>query len=152
MPHEKARREEAVTDYELILSAALFVPALLGHLVGDYLLQSKWMALTKSQSGSTGSFACTVHVLVYTAAVCIMLRATNPWIWLLVALPHWIIDRWSLGEAWLRLIRGRTAVSAAMASEPRRSFNISFYALVYAVVDNTFHLLSLWFVIVYVLV
>ena len=46
--------------------ADLFVLALLGHLVGDHLLQTKNMTLHKSASGFSGILICTLHVTVYT--------------------------------------------------------------------------------------
>src|SRR5438477_10778130 len=36
---------------QVIAMDHLFILAVLGHLTGDYLLQSKWMALTKSRPG-----------------------------------------------------------------------------------------------------
>jgi hypothetical protein len=127
--------------------ADLFVLALLGHLAGDYLLQTKAMALRKSQPGWRGAVTCTEHVLIYTAAVCLMLGSDRPLVWMLVFAPHWVIDRWSLASAWLKLIRGRTFAAAYSSTEPYRDFDIAFTSLVYAVVDNTLHLFSLWLVI-----
>jgi hypothetical protein len=134
----ESHKEETVNRDHLILIAALFIPAFLGHLIGDYLLQPRWMALTKWLPGMKGAMACTLHAAVYGIAVCAMLRTANPLIWLAVAAPHWIIDRWSLGYAWLRFIRGRTIETA------ESTIDTAFLALVYAVVDNTFHLLCLW--------
>lgn len=129
--------------------AELFTLALLGHLVGDYLLQSQWMAFTKSQKGLRGFVACTIHVFLYTLAVSLFLQTKDPLVWILIFIPHWIIDRWSLGEYWLRLIRGRTYKEILSLSDGlSRDFKIAFYAPVYMVVDNTFHMLSLWLVIV----
>ncbi|HVT58578.1 MAG TPA: DUF3307 domain-containing protein [Thermoanaerobaculia bacterium] len=130
--------------------ADLFVLALLGHLAGDYLLQTKRMALGKSRPGWSGALLCTAHVLIYTAAVCVMLSWTRPMAWLLVFAPHWVIDRWSLAGAWLKLIRGRTFESAYLSKEPYREFDIAFTSLVYTAVDNTFHLFCLWLVILFV--
>lgn len=133
--------------------AELFILALLGHLVGDYILQSQWMAFTKSKKGVQGILACTIHVLIYTASVALFLKTTNLLILGLIFIPHWIIDRWSLGELWLRLIKGRT-YKEILTLEPglERDFKIAFYAPVYMVVDNTLHILSLWLVIVLLMV
>lgn len=136
----------------LILRAALFVLAFLGHLIGDYLLQSKWMAMTKSQPGWRGVLACTIHVALYTVAVCAMVQTTDALVWLAVAVPHWIIDRWSLGGWWLKVIRGRTLEEAHLSAEPHRPFHIAFFAVVYTAADNTIHLLCLWAAIRFLLI
>jgi hypothetical protein len=123
---------------------AVFIEGIFGHLIGDYLLQPRWMALGKSTAGIRGVAICTLHALVYTGAVCAMIGTLHPLIIMAVALSHWGIDRWSLGGWWLRLIGGRTAYKASASSEPNRSFEVAFYAVVYVVVDNTLHLLVLW--------
>jgi Protein of unknown function (DUF3307) len=127
--------------------ADLFVLALLGHLVGDYLLQTKHMALHKSDPGWPGVAACTVHVALYTAAVCAFLWTLDLVVVGLVFVPHWIIDRWSLASAWLRLIRGRTFEAAYASTDPFREFDIAFTSIVYTVTDNTMHLLCLWLLV-----
>ncbi len=126
------------------LATALLFRMLLGHLVGDYLLQSRWMARTKSAHGWPGILASVLHAAIYTASVCLLLWRIDPVIFLAVGVPHWLIDRYSLADHWLRLIRGRTPESALALTEPHRSFAIAFYAFVYAVTDNTLHLLCLW--------
>ena len=131
--------------------ADLFVLALLGHLVGDYLLQTKQMAVGKSAAGPAGLITCTVHVALYTLAVCLFWSTVNPLVVAAVFVPHWIIDRWSLGGLWLKLIRGRTFEAAYASTDKYREFDIAFTSLVYAVVDNTMHLICLWLVIKFVL-
>lgn len=130
--------------------ADLFILAFLGHLIGDYLLQSTWMAYTKSEKSLKGMWACTVHVAIYTIAVCLMLQVSNPLVWAIVFIPHWIIDHWSLGEVWSHIIQGRT-VEKTMSFEPgvKREFAFAFYAPVYIAVDNTWHILCLWATIKY---
>jgi hypothetical protein len=122
----------------------LFILAILGHLIGDYLLQSKWMALTKSVPGPEGLRACTIHVAVYTVAVCAVVGTLSPLFALAVFVPHWIIDRWSLASPWLKLIDGRTFEAARANTTPTRDFDIAFTAIVYTVTDNTMHALCLW--------
>ena len=131
----------------------LFVLAFLGHLIGDYLTQSTWMAITKSEKSLMGWVACTVHVSIYTISVCIMLETYNPIIWTFIFVPHWIIDHWSLGEVWSSFIGGRTT-EKTVAVEPgvHREFAFAFYAPVYIAVDNTWHLLCLYATIQYLMV
>jgi hypothetical protein len=68
------------------MSAALLV----GHLVGDFLLQNDWMA----QNKKTRTVPCLVHVGFYTFAVCYCAGwLAYPAAWLLVGVPHFLIDR-----------------------------------------------------------
>jgi hypothetical protein len=100
------------------------------------------MALTKTAPGWKGLSACTLHVVIYTIAVCAFWRTASPLVAALVFMPHWVIDRWSLAS-WLKIIRGRTFEGALANKGEYREFDIAFTALVYTVVDNTFHLMSL---------
>lgn len=119
----------------------IFERMLLAHLCGDYLLQSKKMALQKSSS----ILWCTAHVLIYSLMFCLFLWTVNPWIFLAIFIPHWIIDYWSLGLYWLKLIGGRTFDALSDKSITLASLcDVSFTCFVYAVVDNTWHLLCLW--------
>jgi hypothetical protein len=63
---------------------------LLCHLVGDYILQSDWMALNKNKK----TLNCLVHVLIYTSC---FLFITRSWIPLaFIAITHFIIDRFPI--------------------------------------------------------
>lgn len=132
--------------------ADLFVLAFLGHLIGDYLFQTKYMALNKSGRGLGGILTCTCHVLIYTVSVCLMFGTINLWIGLAIFIPHWIIDRWSLASIWLKIIKGRTFEDAYSSKDKYREFDIAFTSIVYTIVDATFHLLSLWLVIRFCLI
>jgi hypothetical protein len=100
------------------------------------------MARGKSSSGLKGALICTAHVCIYTISVCVMMQTSDLFVIASVFIPHWIIDRWSLGEKWLKLIRGRTIQQIVkMEGGLERDFAAAFYAVVYTVVDNTFHLL-----------
>lgn len=62
------------------------------HAVGDYLLQSDWMATTKTSKSS----AALAHVVTYTLP---FLLVTQSWKALAVILgTHFIIDRWRLAR------------------------------------------------------
>jgi hypothetical protein len=142
--------------------AELFVLAFLGHLIGDYLLQPTWMAIGKSKKGRNGVRVCAIHVFLYTFAVMGMLltsdRLSFSWersdgsgliLALLIAIPHFIIDHWSLGEKWSKLIGGRTVEKTLASTGVEREFAFAFYAPVYIAVDNTWHFLCLWATIQY---
>jgi len=120
----------------------IYVRMFLGHLTGDFLLQSRAMALGKSEKGVNGYQWCTIHCIIYTIAVCVFLWTYNPLIIGLVFLSHWPIDRWSLTTYWLRVIRGRDLISAYFTKY--KEYDVAFASIVYTVADNTLHLIALW--------
>ena len=67
--------------------------ALLCHLLGDYFLQSDWMAINKTKH----SLPCLLHGLVYTAVFAVAMAAgLLPWSWIALAViggTHTLIDR-----------------------------------------------------------
>jgi Protein of unknown function (DUF3307) len=65
---------------------------LLAHLIGDYLLQSDWMALGKV----TGNFPAAVHALTYTIPFVILTR--SPYRLAFISGSHFAIDRWRLAR------------------------------------------------------
>lgn len=132
----------------------LFINAILGHFVGDYLLQNQWMAIGKSYPGKRGHIACTIHVLLYTLAVAIFTNIWSPLFLLIIAIPHWIIDRWSLAKYILKFKNGYGAfdvwekglVCAHPAPDQleRNVWKVAFAAPVYIMNDNTLHFICLW--------
>ncbi len=126
--------------------ADLFARIILGHLAGDYLLQSKSMALQKASGGARGFWWCTLHCLIYAVVVCLFLWTANPLIGALVFLSHWPIDRWSLASHWLKMIKGRDFIAAHLSQEKFKEVDLVFSCLVYVVVDNTLHLILLWLI------
>jgi hypothetical protein len=63
---------------------------LIAHLVGDYVLQSQWMANNKDRE----NLPCLLHCLLYTAC---FLALTGSWKALLViGVTHFLIDRFRL--------------------------------------------------------
>jgi len=125
----------------------LFIRAMLGHLAGDYLLQSRIMAIKKSEKDFFGLIWCLIHCLIYTTCVCLFLWMYDPVVVCLVFLSHFPIDRWSLASKWLKVIRGRDFVTAYIVKKKYWEIDLSFSCLVYAVVDNTLHLILLWFIV-----
>ncbi|KEO83671.1 DUF3307 domain-containing protein [Tumebacillus flagellatus] len=102
---------------------------LIGHLVGDYLLQNDWMALNKKKKSWRGELACNVHCVLWTLSV---LLFTGWWDWrhaLLVYLSHYILDRSPL----IKII-----VNFINIGKPQ--------PWVYIMYDNTLHLLFLYLI------
>lgn len=137
---------------------------LIGHLLGDFVFQNDWMASNKTnphpgpEPGEDGllrrytaehrawqercaacvrgDIACTVHCLLYTLAV----WACSFWwmpVWgpAAVFLAHWPVDRFRLAGWWMRNVSGQSF----FASKEHPLFPWSV-----VVVDNTFHLLTLF--------
>jgi hypothetical protein len=126
----------------------IYFRLLLGHLAGDYLLQSQQMAINKNESSSQGHLWCLFHCLIYTAVVCLFLWTINPLIIALIFLSHYPIDKWSLGNRWLTLIRGRNIRDEFYDKQySKRDISLPFAIVVYTVVDNTLHLLLMWAII-----
>ncbi|MCB0192253.1 MAG: DUF3307 domain-containing protein [Anaerolineae bacterium] len=105
---------------------------ILGHLVGDWLLQNDWMAQGKKRGFFTAPGL--VHYTIYTAAVIVFLwlspqDTTGLGIYLcvgaLIFLSHWIIDATKIVETWIRVFK---------------QSNISIMRIM---VDQTFHILVL---------
>lgn len=99
---------------------------IVGHMIGDYLLQNDWMALNKKRS----SFHCAVHCLLWTAAVLACCGSANLWLAAWLFLTHFAIDRtqfvpWYMGVVGQAGFRDRMAPWSGIA------------------VDNTWHLLTL---------
>lgn len=73
---------------------------LIGHLLGDYLLQNRWMAEKKSKEW----IPLLVHTTVYTLVVFIMSLLGGGLSWrgvALVFITHLILDRRFLTEFWI---------------------------------------------------
>jgi len=72
----------------------VFVSAdqLVAHAVGDYVIQSDWMANEKTKK----SIAALVHAVTYTA---VFLFLTTSWQALaIIGVTHFVIDRWRLAR------------------------------------------------------
>lgn len=129
--------------------ATTFLALVLGHMVADYMLQTKKMALTKSQPGFTGLLWCTVHCLVYTLCVCAFVGSLNLAFAGLVFASHFPVDRYSLASKWLKMVGSRDFMAAYASCEKYHEVDLAFSCLVYAVCDNTMHLVALWFLVKY---
>lgn len=101
--------------------------AIVGHPVGDYLLQNDWMALNKKKA----TIPCVVHCTLWTLSVCAF---TGWWIWSPVPwVTHFIQDRTNIILFWMTRVNRQLQ----FASGPCAPWSI-------IVVDNTWHILTLW--------
>lgn len=89
-----------------------FAWLLLGHFVGDWVLQNDWMA--REKKGGLLTLAGMIHFLIYAATVTGALwlsgvRERGPLFYLLfgglVFASHWLIDGTDGVERWMRFFR-----------------------------------------------
>ena len=109
----------------------MLVDALIGHLVGDYLLQEDWMAANKKKNW----FPCFIHCCFYSLAVCLFAQWSAPWIFLTIFITHFAIDRTQFVKWWMTNVSHQTNFT----QPPFAPWSL-------IVVDNTFHLLVLYFI------
>lgn len=131
-----------------------FIYMMLAHFVGDYLFQDQWMATGKSKPGKEGHIACTVHVIFYTLWMFVIGGVWNPLALLIIAIPHWIIDRWSLANYVLHFKNGYSPKEVwekaplCAAPDPDKLvanvWKVAFAAPVYIMNDNTIHWVCLF--------
>lgn len=111
--------------------------AIIGHLVGDYLLQNDWMALNKKSPGPHGNTACVVHCAIWTFAVIVFSEwYRSPHLFLVCTvlfLTHYAQDRTQIIRFWMtRINRQPKFVEPPMAP----------WSII--VVDNVWHIVALW--------
>jgi hypothetical protein len=123
---------------------------LIGHLIGDYLLQNDWMAQGKKKS----ALPCFVHVVIYTAAV-MLLTHWPLWAATVVAMPHYAIDRWQfvpwymrkIGQAkfmMLPTVESHNLTGLAGERIHRVEYKVGLGPWSVIVVDNVMHLVCLF--------
>jgi hypothetical protein len=91
------------------------------HMIGDYLLQNKWMATRKRAF----LLPCLVHVALYALAVAVICRWFD-WRLLVVAGTHFLMDRYGLAAKWRQWFSGDQELPWIITA------------------DNSVHLLVLW--------
>jgi len=137
-----------------------FALLILGHLVGDFVLQNKWMALNKSGKW----YPCLIHCLMYSGTVGLFTSPYTSGIWywpFVVFATHFPVDYFSLADKWLDFINGRSLrdfikngkdnIPKEMDYENYHALRAGFTAVVYAVTDNTIHLALMYGAAMYLL-
>lgn len=107
--------------------------AIIGHLVGDYLLQNDWMALNKKKPAPRYAIHCATHAALWTAAVC---GFASWWDWrvaLALFLAHYWQDRTNVVHWWMTRVNRQ----AQFVSGPCAPWSI-------IVVDNVWHIVTLY--------
>lgn len=124
--------------------------AIVGHLVGDYLLQNDWMANNKKHLGGHGNTACVVHCCLWTFAVIVFsgwYRAEHMhFIATLLFITHYLQDRYNIISWWMRL-RWKDQSRFMRCDE----FDLTDMRVVpglgpwsIIVVDNVWHIVTIW--------
>lgn len=101
---------------------------LTGHLLGDYIAQTDWMASRKT----TQTLPCLAHCAAYSLCVWACSFWWLPW-WAvaLCGVLHFPIDRWRLARRWMTFVG-----QEGFATGPLSPWSV-------VVVDNTFHVFTL---------
>lgn len=101
--------------------------AIIGHLIGDYLIQNDWMALHKKDYW----FHCVVHCFLWSTAVCLF-AGWGLLPWLSLFLTHFAQDHANVVAWWMDLIGQHQ-----FRTGPCAPWSI-------IVVDNVWHIVTIW--------
>lgn len=102
--------------------------AIIGHLVGDYILQNDWMALNKKKS----SLHCAVHCALWTLSVCAF---AGWWYWQVAVIlfaTHYAQDRTNIIAWWMDTVGQKSFRTGICAP----------WSMI--VVDNVWHIVTLY--------
>lgn len=122
---------------------------ILGHLTGDYLCQTSWMSNNKAKNTVEGWIAAIIHCLVYSCAVCLFMMNFDMLWFFIVFLSHFPIDKFSLGEWYMKKFKGISLgdyINADKTNEIDRSVIVSgsFTSFIYILTDNSLHLIIMY--------
>lgn len=127
------------------------IQMIIAHLLGDWILQPRKMAVEKGKQTLGGWLMCFLHVLVYTACFVVIVPHHSFLYYLSIFVPHFIIDKFSLMSYWMKFKNGEDWW-LAYANEPisfEERLQSGFAGLCYAVEDNTAHLICLYLTCLY---
>ena len=102
--------------------------AIIGHLVGDYLLQNDWMALNKKAR----TLPCLVHCLIWTICVCSFGGTCSPVAFVILLWTHFIQDRTTIIRRWMAFA-GQEKFATGLCSP---------WSII--AVDNVWHIVTIW--------
>lgn len=136
----------------------LLFAMLLGHLIGDYLLQTPNQAKYKVENNSKGWVACMDHCTVYTGTILFSMlilgggevQMLSKWhlslLFILIYNSHFWIDKFSLGKWYMIKVKKMPPVEEW---ENMPYFPRTIMPLVYVAVDNTMHLVLMTAIIMW---
>lgn len=120
---------------------------LLAHLVGDYLLQSDWMALNKKNKGAAGFVAAITHCLLYGLPFVLLGPSWAQWSFIVAS--HFAIDRTNVVKhiVWLKNCMGINFAPWSQCTKTGYPDERGLFGLILLVVaDNTIHLVCNYFI------
>jgi len=136
---------------------------ILGHLFGDYLLQSYCLAVNKKKYSLIGWSSATYHCLIYTTTIYGFLLIEGIKLnfiqCLLIFLSHFIIDKFPVIEYYMKVMDIRSwdrelpKTGNGVDFENKEPITIiqlvttSFGSFVYIMCDNTFHLFFMYLIL-----
>lgn len=75
-------------------------------MLGDYVFQNDTIAQGKKTPTWRGSRICALHCFIWT--VCVLLTTgwitQSPWIWLVVFMSHWVLDRYNFIKWYMKVM------------------------------------------------
>ena len=124
---------------------------IIAHLLGDWILQPRKMAVEKGKQTLHGWLMCLLHVAIYTSCFVVLIPHHSFLFYLSIYVPHFIIDKFSLMGYWIKFRDGEDWWMAYV-KEPSDFFNrleMGFAGIRYALEDNTAHLICLYLTYIY---
>lgn len=116
--------------------------AIVGHLVGDYLLQNDWMALNKKKS----TLPCVIHCALWTIAVCVFADwPLQGWIPAILFATHFLQDRTQVISFWMTRINSQSRFMRCDdfdMTDMRVIPGLGPWSVI--VVDNVWHIVTIW--------
>jgi hypothetical protein len=137
-----------------MLTAEVLFMLIIGHCIGDFLLQPATLAKNKKKNTLYGWSVCAVHCMIYVLTVVMAIawtsyKSTMLQIFL-IFLTHFVIDKTRLLDVYFKIMKIRswdtniTNPQSHSLITVKQAVDVSFGAVVYVVADNTLHLLSLY--------
>jgi hypothetical protein len=122
------------------------IEIIIAHLLGDWVFQSRKMAVEKGKQTLKGYLYCLFHVILYTAVFYFIVPNKSMLFYLSIMIPHFLIDKWSLVSYWQRFRDGKFWWESYKENPTifTERVEMGFAGLRYAVEDNTIHLICLY--------
>ena len=117
---------------------------LLLHLFGDYILQNNTVGTRKKEKSKIGLMYCIFHCITYSIP---FLLITNWKACLLIAIGHFLIDRWNVVGNYIKLKNFSKSTKNCGFPEDVPPWMSTW---LYIIQDNTLHLIWNYFIILYV--
>lgn len=127
-----------------------FADIIIGHFLGDYMLQNDWMAEQKKKHLGLGWWCCSVHCFIYTMTICLC-TANFDFLWIAwVFATHFIVDKSGFIEWYSKLIGSRSIGDFMSKDEnkeysPHTGLRAGVTVFVFIVRDNTVHVAMMYY-------